>query len=265
MPVLTLLTDFGLRDGFIGMMKGVIAGICPQAQVIDITHAIRPQDVREGAFVLRRAAPYFPAGSVHVAVVDPGVGTSRGAVAVAMHGQIFVAPDNGLLWPLVQEALTAGQEVQAVRLENRQYWRQGEISRTFHGRDVFSPVGAHLACGVPLDALGPGIQPDDLERLPWFAPQRVADGWEAHVQYIDHFGNVYTDLDEDHLHPERDFRIRASGVKLTGLVPSYGHGQPGQIIALINSDGWLEIACVNGNAAQRLGLQVGETIYVEYL
>ncbi len=262
--ILTLTTDFGLQDGFIGMMKGVIFGLCPDLQVVDISHHIRPQQVAEGAFVLARAVPYFPAGTVHVAVIDPGVGTGRGAIAAQIGEAFFVAPDNGLLWPLVEKAQETKAPLRVVRLENTAYWR-AEVSRTFHGRDVFSPVGAHLACGVALEDLGPAVQPADLVPLERLRPRRVTGGWEAHVQYIDRFGNLFTDFPAEWLPKERQtVRIVLKDAIIEGIVPSYGHLPPGSLAAVINSENWLEIARVNGNAAQSLGLQIGDPIFVEF-
>ncbi len=264
MTILTLTTDFGLQDGFIGMMKGVILDICPQVHIVDISHHVRPQQVAEGAFVLARAAPYFPPETVHVAVIDPGVGTGRGAIAARIGETFFVAPDNGLLWPLVEKARQAGEPLAVVRLENPAYWR-AEVSRTFHGRDVFSPVGAHLACGLALAELGPAVPPEDLVPLEGTQPRRLPGGWEAHIQYVDRFGNLFTDLPAEWLPKSLEsVRIRLKETIIQGVLPSYGHRPPGSLVAVINSENWLEIARVNGNAAQTLGLQVGDTILVEF-
>ncbi len=264
MGILTLTTDFGLQDGFIGMMKGVILGICPQTQIVDISHDIRPQQVAEGAFVLARAVPYFPPKTVHVAVIDPGVGTGRGAIAAHIGDAFFVAPDNGLLWPLMQKAQQQGERVEVVRLENPAYWRQ-HVSRTFHGRDVFSPVGAHLACGVALADLGPAVQVQSLVSLPRQQPRRVAQGWEAHIQYIDRFGNLFTNLPAESL-PKAlgTVRLKVKDAIIKGVHPSYGHRPPGSLVAVINSENWLEIAQVNGNAAAALGAHVGDSVFVEF-
>ncbi len=263
MSFITLLTDFGLKDGTVGVMKGVIWGICPQARIVDISHHIAPQDVFEGAFVLARAAFYFPRGTVHVAVVDPGVGTGRAAVAGQVGEHFFVAPDNGLLTRVLARAQAGGWSVRFVRLENARYWRE-EISRTFHGRDVFSPVGAHLACGTPLGAFGSPIQADALVRLPQSQPRRLENGWEAHIQYIDVFGNLFTDLPAAWL-PEdrRGVRVSYKGMVIEGVLPSYGHAKAGDLVAVINSENWLELAVVNGNAAERLKARTGDALLVE--
>lgn len=265
MAIITLTTDFGLQDGFVGMMKGVIFSICPQAQIVDISHQIPPQQIRAGAFVLARAVRYFPAGSVHVAVVDPGVGSDRESIAALVDGQYFIAPDNGLLWPLFAESLSRGDRPRVVRLQNPAWWRE-EVSRTFHGRDVFAPVGAHLACGLSLDELGVPVRAEDLVPLPRLRPQRLASGLLAHVQYVDHFGNLFTDVSADLLPAERQrVRIEAGAATINGLASSYAARSEGSLVALINSENWLEIAVVNGSAADMTGLQPGDTVKISFL
>ncbi|MBM3153453.1 MAG: SAM-dependent chlorinase/fluorinase, partial [Chloroflexi bacterium] len=155
-PIISLTTDFGSRDGFVGALKGVIWGICPAAQVADITHDIAPQDILAGAFALWRAYPYFPSGTVHVAVVDPGVGTARRPIAARMGGQTFVGPDNGIFTPIYDDARRKGWKTETVQLSNEKYFLP-DISRTFHGRDIFSPVAAHLANGADFLDLGPAL------------------------------------------------------------------------------------------------------------
>ena len=153
MTVITLTTDFGTKDGFVGTMKGVIWGICPDAQIADISHEIPPQNIKEGAIALWRAAPFFPAGTVHIAVVDPGVGTIRRPIAMQLGSQFYVGPDNGIFTPLIEDARKFSLETRFVALDQPRFWLQ-HVSRTFHGRDVFAPAGAHLASGVKLDELG---------------------------------------------------------------------------------------------------------------
>jgi len=191
-PIITLTTDFGLADGFVGTMHGVILGICPAARVVDLSHGIAPQGVQEAAFVLAAAVPFFPAGTIHVVVVDPGVGSERRAIAVQTDHTFYVAPDNGVL----SEALAQDELVVAVHLNRAAFWLP-VVSHTFHGRDIFAPVAAHLACGVPLRELGEPI--NDLLRLPASQPERWADGTlVGHLRYIDHFGNLITDVrDQD--------------------------------------------------------------------
>lgn len=259
MTILSLTTDFGLTNGFVGVMKGVIYGIAPEVKIVDITHLVAPQDVRQGAYALWRAAPFFPPGSVHVAVVDPGVGTQRRPLGARLGGQFYIAPDNGLLTPLLEDAEQASETVEFVHLNNPRYWLP-KVSRTFHGRDIFSPCGAYLASGVPLSELGAPIS--DVVRLPLPRPQQTANGWLAHVTIIDIFGNITTDLPASFVvgHPGVRFRLR--GHEVEGLVESYGHCAPGSLVALVDSEEFIEIAVVNGNAAALLNAQVDDLVEV---
>lgn len=259
MPVISLLTDFGIRDGFIGVMKGVILGICPDAKIVDMTHTIDPQNVMQAAFALWRHAPFFPTGSVHVAVVDPGVGTKRRAIAARLGDQLYVAPDNGLLTPLIMDSESAGQSMEFVDLNKPKYWLQN-VSHTFHGRDIFSPVGAHLAAGVPLQKLGtPMVDP---VRLEWSQPDEIPGGWKAHITVIDVFGNITTDLHGDQIAGMQDIKVRILGAEIDGMVPSYGHKNIGDLISLIDSEGYVEVAVVNGNAAKKLVAKIGDIVEV---
>src|SRR5215831_1134988 len=184
MPIITLLSDFGLEDGYVAAMKGVIAGIAPDARLVDVTHLVPPQDVAFGRFRLLTVAPFFPPGTVHLAVVDPGVGTARRGVAVeSKSGSLFVGPDNGLL----TGALEADPPVAAVELKNPSYWRTPDPSPTFHGRDIFSPVAAHLARGAALGSLGPAIAADELMTLQLSSCEIVRDGVQGAVQAMDRF------------------------------------------------------------------------------
>ncbi|MFZ5923450.1 MAG: SAM hydrolase/SAM-dependent halogenase family protein [Chloroflexota bacterium] len=257
--VLTLTTDFGLKDGFVGVMKGVIYGIAPEVKIVDISHLIAPQNVREGAYTLWRHAPFFPPGSIHVAVVDPGVGTSRRPVGARLGNQLYIAPDNGLLTPLILDAETAGAEVEFVHLDRPKYWLK-TVSRTFHGRDIFSPCGAHLAAGVPLTELGSPIS--NLTRLDWSQPEPVPGGWRAHVTIIDVFGNLTTDLPAAKLAGLGPLVVRVKGREIDGLVDSYGHRRPGDLVALVDSEEFVEVAVVNGSAARELDVEIGEIVEV---
>src|SRR5512138_1642882 len=261
MTILTLTTDFGLRSGFVGIMKGVIYGIAPQVKIVDISHSIAPQDIREGALTLWRAAAFFPAGTIHVYVVDPGVGTQRRPLAARLGEHYFVGPDNGMLTPLIEAAEQAEQLVEFVHLNNPKYWLP-KISRTFHGRDLFAPVGAHLAKGISLSALGPRF--NDPVRIELSHPVKTDTGWTAHITGIDTFGNLTTDLPASALKGQSDVLFRLRAAEVTGIVESYGNRQPGDLIALIDSEDYLEIALVNGSAAQQLGASVGEAVEVIY-
>jgi S-adenosyl-L-methionine hydrolase (adenosine-forming) len=257
----TLLTDFGLKDHFVGVMKGVIKGIAPQASLIDISHQVRPQSVVEGARMLSQAVPYFPAGTVHVAVVDPGVGTERRALAAQIGGDFFVAPDNGLLTLLLEKAQVEGLPVKLISLTKPDYWLP-DISAIFHGRDVFAPVGAHLANGIPLSCLGEEIDDPFVVTLP--QPQPTATGWQAEVVLLDGFGNVCTNLLGSRLTGDKDnTTVRIGEITLNGLTHTFGDASPGELIALIDSTGHLAIAKVNGNAADALDVHIGTPVFVE--
>ncbi len=259
MHVITLTTDFGLKDGFVGAMKGVILSIFPEARLVDISHEIGPQNVLEGALVLNRAYAYFPRGTVHLAVVDPGVGTSRRAIAAKLGEHYFVGPDNGLFTPILETAEKQNEEVKFIHLTNSQY-RLQQVSQTFHGRDIFAPAAAYLAKGVPLEELGPVIS--DPIRLTLPHPERTGHGWKARILGIDHFGNLATDLPAAELAGMELPVIRLHGREIRGLVHSFGEKEPGSLIALINSAGYLEIAVVNGSAAKLLGAAAGELVEV---
>jgi S-adenosylmethionine hydrolase len=258
MTVISLLTDFGTKDGFVGTMKGVIWKILPDARIADLSHEIAPQNVMEGAIALWRAAPFFPAGTVHIAVVDPGVGTQRRSMAARIGDQYFVGPDNGLFTPLIEDAQKAGQSLTFIQLNQPQYWLPS-VSRTFHGRDIFAPVGAHLAAGVPLDALG--IPFDDPVMLPLSKPQKTPAGYIAHITVVDVFGNLTTDLEGQEV-TGREIKVQIKGREINGVSPSYGHKQPGELVALVDSEGYLEVAVVNGSAAKVLGAAVGDRVEI---
>ena len=255
--LITLLTDFGYRDNYVGVMKGVIAGICPEAQCIDLTHAVPPQAIASAQFALLTAYPYFPADAVHLVVVDPGVGTPRQAIAVQTSRGYFVAPDNGVLTGVLQHETA----IAAVALTHAAYWRSQTPSATFHGRDIFAPVAAHLANGAPLTAVGTAIDPATLVRLPGVPPERIADGLKGQIQYIDTFGNAVTTIDAQRMAPE-DAQVQV-GTAVIPLGRTYADAEPGHAIALIGSHGWLEIAVREGSAQQQLSLTIGDEVVVQ--
>jgi len=257
---LTLLTDFGLQDHFIGVMKGVISDISPQTRVIDISHQIRPQNVTQAARMLLEAAPYFTPGTVHVAVVDPGVGTARRAIAAQVGRQFFVVPDNGLLWPLLEQARKEGQKIVIVDLDKPEYWLPNP-SASFHGRDIFSPAGAHLANGLPLEILGSQI--DDPVQLDLPEPEKIPEGWLGEVAMVDVFGNLNTNILADAIPPDQHVaRVEIGETTIDGLTHTFGDAEPGSLIATIDSTGFLAISVTNGNAAQRLGADIGTPVRV---
>jgi S-adenosylmethionine hydrolase len=258
-PIITLTTDFGLKDGFVGTLKGVIWSICPSARIADISHAITPQNVLEAAYMLARAWLFFPPSTVHLAVVDPSVGTARRPLAACLGAHFFVGPDNGLFTPMFAEAEKNGWLCEIVHLTNEKYFL-AEISRTFHGRDIFAPVAAHLANGIPLEHLGPAIT--DPVRLSMPQPEKTSTGWRAHVTGVDVFGNLTTDLPALAIAEHAHVTFQLGGWVVRGLVASYGQSQPGELIALLDSENYLELAIVNGSAAQMTGARVGDIVDV---
>jgi S-adenosylmethionine hydrolase len=259
MPVITLTTDFGEKDGFVGVLKGVIWGICPTAQIADISHSITPQNILEGSLALSRAVPFFPPGTVHLAVVDPGVGTERRPAAARLGDQLFVGPDNGLFTPMVKEARQQNQVVEFIHLDKPGFWLPN-VSRTFHGRDIFAPVAAHLAQGVTFSDLGTPFNDPTLLDLP--KPIRTLNGWTSHVTIIDTFGNVTTDLPAKQIINLSEVVITLRGKTISGLTESYGWSKKGDLIALVDSEGFIEIAVVNGSAARELGVEVGDLVEI---
>lgn len=259
MPIVTLTTDFGLKDGNVGVMKGVIWRFAPQAQIADISHLVAPQNVPEAALVLRRSAPYFPEGSIHVLVVDPGVGTSRWLLAGRLGKMFFVGPDNGAVTLLLEYTENRGETTTFVHLDRPEYWLP-EVSHVFHGRDIFSPVAGHLAAGTPLDKLGTMI--DDPVRLALPRPERTPHGWRGQVIHIDHFGNIATNIELIHLAGRKVETVSLGGVNIDGMVSTFGERPPGELISLFGSTGNLLVCEVNGSAASRLNVRIGDVLEV---
>ena len=259
MKLISLLTDFGLQDGFVGVMKGVIYGRCPDVLIVDITHAVPPQDILAGALALERAVPYFPAGSVHVAVVDPGVGTDRRLMAARIGQQLVVGPDNGLFTLLYDLAVQQGQDIQGIHLDQPRFWRS-QVSQVFHGRDIFAPVAAHLANGVALEDLGSPLP--DLVRLVVPQPARIHHGWRCQVMNVDYFGTLQLNLTRSALGNASVKQVSLEGTEIEGLCQAFGDRPPGSLVALFDSSDHLSIAVVNGNAAQRLLVGPGVEVRV---
>jgi len=258
--LITLTTDFGTRDGYPGIMKGVILSICPDAQIVDITHEITPQQVLEGALTLARSTPYFSPGAVHIAVVDPGVGTERRPLAARLGEQYFVLPDNGLISLVLAEAEAQNQQVEIVHLNRPQYWLP-KVSNVFHGRDIFAPVGAHLANGIPLSDLGSLIH--NLQRLKLPTVQPLPGGWRGAVIHIDRFGNVATNLQAEHVQGWSTLEARLLGQAYRlPVMRTFGQGNPGELIALMDSSGYLALCVVNGSAAARMNVCLGDAIEI---
>ena len=258
---LTLTTDFGTQDAYVAAMKGVILERCPDARLVDVTHQVAPQDVMEAAFVLRQAVPFFPDETVHLVVVDPGVGTERRPVALRAGNRFFVGPDNGL-FSLVLDDETPDA---LVVLDAAEYWRTPEPSTTFHGRDIFAPAAAHLAAGRPLADLG--TPAEELQPLRWALPitdEQGIQGWTVHV---DRFGNCITNIPHALFEEHRDGRAvkcYAGGTILSGVAPTYGAVAEGEPLLVFGSSGFLEVAVSGGNASKLLGVQKGESVNVVF-
>ncbi len=262
--IISILTDFGPSGVAVSEMKATILGIAPTAKMVDITHTISPQNILEAAGILGRSPFYFPAGTVHIFVVDPGVGTTRRPMAAQLGDQFFVGPDNGTLTLAMERAEAAGHTPRFVVLDKPDFWRP-RISNVFHGRDIFAPVAAHLASGVPLETVGTAIA--DPVRLTIARPRRTATGLAGEVSFIvKHFGNIFTNIDVADLDGlnagDRPLRVRLAGIELKGLVRTFGDRAPGEMVALIGSDDELIIAEVNGHAGDRLGVKVGDPVEV---
>ncbi|NEP19048.1 MAG: SAM-dependent chlorinase/fluorinase [Leptolyngbya sp. SIO4C1] len=252
MATITLLTDFGTQDAYVGSMKGVIAQINPSALMVDLTHQIAPQDILAARFVWLHSYPYFPVGTVHLAVVDPGVGTQRRAIAAEFDRGFLVGPDNGLL----ASALAQVGDYEAVELTNPDYWLTPHPSQTFHGRDIFAPAAAHLSRGVALQALGkPAVSLAPLE-LP--ACQPIENGIEGSIQYVDRFGNLITNIPAAQV-SERAWTITCHQQTVTSQA-TYGAVAYGHLLSLIGSHGWVEIAVNGGSAARALEAAVRDTV-----
>jgi S-adenosylmethionine hydrolase len=269
-PIITLTTDFGLGDPYVAAMKGVILSLNPAATIVDITHQVRPQQVAQAAFLLAQALPYFPPATIHVVVVDPGVGTARRALAVATPEMLLVGPDNGVLSAALPEETRrrAGTRLESVAVElsagyravalRRQRYMRKPVGATFHGRDIFAPAAAHLSLGVPLEALGPAVR--KVRVLPPFRARRRPDGTlEGRVLHVDHFGNLITDIRADDL-PTGQIEVSIGGQRIEGLARTYEE-EP-DLKALVGSAGYLEVACRGGSAAYGLGVDVGAGVVV---
>jgi S-adenosyl-L-methionine hydrolase (adenosine-forming) len=254
-PIITLTTDFGLSDHFTGTMKGVILSIAPEAAIVDISHEIPPFEVPQGAFVIAQAHTFFPKKTIHVVVVDPGVGTSRRPILVEAGGQYFIGPDNGV-FSMILTRYPA--KVRAITAE--QYFLTS-VSRTFHGRDIFAPCAAYLAKGVTPARFGRPV--DNALRLNFEKPTRTSKrAWTGAVLQIDRFGNLITNYHTEefgHIR-ERPFLLLAGMHPVERLAPSYGEGQPGELFVIEGSSGYFEVASNQASAAKMLGLAVGSPL-----
>jgi S-adenosyl-L-methionine hydrolase (adenosine-forming) len=260
MQIVTLTTDFGAGDYDIGAMMGVIWNIAPGTRIVDLSHDIERHNVRQAALLLERSTPYFPAGTIHVVVVDPGVGTHRRQIAAQLGDQWFVGPDNGLVTLMLRLARKGGKPVKIVYTHKRQYWLN-QVSSIFHGRDIFAAVAGHLAAGTRLTRLGPVIEDPVLLDFP--EPQPHEGGWLGEVMDIDHFGNLEINIHRDLLEGMGPVKVISGGHVLDGIKRTFGEGKPGDLIALIDSSDYLSISLVNGSAADGMPAQVGDAVLVQ--
>ena len=262
--IVTLTTDFGTSDAYVGVMKGVILGINPNVQVVDITHAVPPQDIHEAAFLIHSAYRYFPKGTIHVIVVDPGVGSKRRAIVCQTDNAFFVCPDNGILSYLLQEIEDCDeQQAYVVEIQNRDYCLP-EVSQTFHGRDIFAPVAAHLSLGVLLDDIGPPIH--NLIQFP-MPPLTISDDkLVGAIIKVDSFGNAITNISESALTRLKDgptgYEISVGNTRLKRINRAYAESAIGAPLAIIGSTGMLEIAVNGGSAEQILELKQGDAVII---
>ena len=256
MPI-TLTTDFGHQDSYVGLMKGVIASINPQAQVIDLSHGVPPQNTLAAGLILQHAIRYFPAGTIHVVVVDPGVGSSRRPILIEFHGCYFIGPDNGVL----SVPLERKQPSQIIHLTNPMYQMQSN-SRTFHGRDIFAPVAAHLSLGLPVGDFGEKL--DSFVELAVPRVIRQEQQISGEIVYVDSFGNLFTNIRERDLTGLANDRLRIvlGSTEIDGLAANYASVVDGEFACLFNSWGFLEIAVNKGDARQRTGAKVGDKVAV---
>jgi S-adenosylmethionine hydrolase len=255
-PILTLTTDFGTSDHYVGVMKGVILGICPRVQIVDICHHVMPFEIAEGAYCVAQSYAYFPGKTAHVVVVDPGVGTARRPILVEAAGQYFIGPDNGVF------SMVYARERHKVRLiANDRYFRK-PVSGTFHGRDIFAPVAAHLASGIAPSSMGKLIQ--DYQRADFAMPRRRGEGaWSGRILKIDHFGNIVTNFHvrdfPEMLLPGREpeLALTIGRRKISGIARNYAESRPGKLFLIVGSAGYLEVSVNQGSAAKQTGCKTG--------
>ncbi|MFP4106566.1 MAG: S-adenosyl-l-methionine hydroxide adenosyltransferase family protein [Phycisphaerae bacterium] len=259
-PIVTLLTDFGTRDAYVGAMKGVLVSQCPQARIIDISHDIPPQDVLAGAVALTSAVPYYPEGTVHVVVVDPGVGTDRSILLCRTAGQTVIAPDNGILSLLMQS-----QPLEAIHLLRDAEFMRGDVSRTFHGRDIFAPAAASIVNGADIRQFGP--RPGTIVTLDIPEAQLRSDGSiTGEIIYVDRFGNLVSNISaefvRDNVPDMTRLEISCAGVEVGPLQGAYANAERGQPLAIVDSMDLLEIAVNCGSAQRALQARVGSPVVV---
>lgn len=258
-PIISLLTDFGLTDPYVGIMKGIIADIAPNARIIDLTHLIPPQNVRAGALALERSYQYFPAGTIHLAVVDPGVAVERHALVIRAGHYLFVGPDNGLFTFILKRTKDKQKPVKVIQIENPRYGLE-PASPVFHGRDLLAPAAAYLAAGAAVEDFGKELSNPVVLTMPY--PEPTRGGWQGEVWAIDHFGSLETNLEKNLLagcNP-KSLKLKIFGKTIDRWVSSYAEGKPGELVVLMDSAGRLCVCMVNGNAAHNLGADLGTPV-----
>jgi S-adenosylmethionine hydrolase len=257
LPIVTFTTDFGMRDGYAGAMKGVVLALAPGATIVDITHGVPPQDVAAGAVALAQAAPLFPPGTIHVAVVDPGVGGARADLLIEAGERIFIGPDNGVLALVARPALA-----RRIRRIESPAFRREPVSPTFHGRDVFAPTAGRLAAGASPADVGPLV--DSMVELATPAPARRGARVEGHVIHVDAFGNLITSLGPEHLRADTSIEVEGTaGVFHPALARTFSDVESGALVGYVGSGGQLEIARRNGSAAEHVGAERGTVVRLE--
>ena len=255
--IVTLTTDFGLQDSYVGIVKGIIKTISPQVELIDLTHNIPPQNLYAASFILANGIDYFPRDTIHLIIVDPTVGSDRKIIAVVCEQGYFICPDNGLLTGV----LLKYRPKQAYHLTNNQYWLNKQVSKTFHGRDIFAPVTAHLANGISLDDLGEEIAVDDLVTLDLPTMTKEDNTIQGIIQYIDIFGNLITNIPAK-LVKNRSWYVQDKSLTIESYT-TYNDVSPSELLSLIGSHGYVEIAVNGGNAKMTLNKQYGDIIEVK--
>jgi S-adenosylmethionine hydrolase len=256
---ITLLTDFGTTEGEHTVMKGVIWNIVPGTPIADLSHDISPQNIREAALVLERTAHFFPPETVHIVVVDPGVGTDRRPIAAQFGNQFFVGPDNGVCTPLLERAERENEPIEIVHLDKPEFWLK-EVSNIFHGRDIFSPCGGHVAKGVPLKEIGTPIT--NVKRFHIPEPIIQKDKISGEIIHIDHFGNLIANITRENLSKFEVYEIVIDNIKVKGLSETFGAVAVGELVAVYSPTDYLMIAVNIGSAKQELGTKIGDPIWV---
>lgn len=258
-PLITLTTDFGTGSHYVAAAKGVILALNPEVRILDLSHDIPAQDLREAAFFLTATLPYFPPDTLHVVVVDPGVGSERAILYVEFANLRLLVPDNGC-WTWLIEG--GRRKPRVIRLTEKRFWR-GRISPTFHGRDIFAPVAANLSLGLDPRELGPIVS--DWVRLDRPAPRHESNTIAGEVIYVDRFGNLITNIPGEALiRDDRPKHIRIEGVEVPHIVRTYSDVEPGTLVALVSSSEWLEVAVNQGDAARQLDARIGTPVTIEW-